>query len=143
MTIRVKDGRSFRQACKDNGVTYWQAYDKIRLYKMSPDDAIKYVKAMPEAYKCHGMSLRKYCIAHNTPYASVISYHNTGAKESFEEIVDKKLYKKNAYTDMQFCKDHDIKYFNAKARHYYAMIHFNCDKSFREFCKGYYNICNS
>lgn len=143
MTIRVKDGRTFQQACKDNGVTFWQAYDKIRKYRMTPDEAIKYVKTIPETYTCHGMSLRQYCLNHDIPYNSVVGYHNTGAKESFEDIVDKGLYRKNAYTDFQFCKDCNINYFNAKARHYYAMIHFNCNKSFREFCKGYYNICNS
>lgn len=140
MTIHVKDGRSFRQACKDNGVTFWQAYDKIRMFNMSPDDAIKYVKTIPEVYKCRGKTLRQYCLQHNVPYSRVVDYHNAGAKESFEDIIDNKLYNKSIHSDTKFCKDNGIKYFNAKARHYYAIINKDCQQSFKEFCKDYYKL---
>lgn len=140
MTIHVKDGRTFRQACKDNGINFWQAYDKIRMHRMSPDDAIKYVKTIPEVYKCRGLTLRQYCLQHNVPYGKVVDYHNTGAKESFEDIVDNKLYLKNCYTDTQFCKDNGLNYCNAKARHHYARTFKDCQQSFREFCKSYYKL---
>lgn len=143
MTIRVKDGRSFRQACDDNGINFWQAYDKIRMHRMSPDEAIKYVKEHKPKYMCRGKTLRQYCIENGVPYNRVVDYHNLGAKESFEEIIDKKLYRKNVYTDFQFCKDHNINYWNAKMRHNYAVIRKDCNKSFKDFCKDIYHLSPS
>ena len=140
MTLFVKDGRTFQQACKDNGLTFWQAYDKIRKYGYSPDKAIEHCKGLKEIYKCHGKTLRQYCGEHKIPYSSVISYYKLDDKESFETIVDKELYKKTLNSDTRFCKDKGIKYCNAKARHYYAITHKDCDKSFKDFCKDYYKL---
>lgn len=140
MTIYVKDGRTLQQACKDSGVTFWQVYDKMRYYDYTPDEAIKYCINIKKTYMCYGKTLRQYCIENNVPYQSVINYHNDGNKESFEDIVDKKLFRKNNYTDYQFCKDHNINYNNAKARHYYAMVVKDCQQSFKEFCKDCYKL---
>lgn len=140
MTIYVNDGRTFRQACKFAGIGFWQAYDKVRKYNMSPDDAIKYVKNLEYPYMCHGITLRQYCIKNHVPYGKVVDYHISGAKESFEEIVDKKLYKKSIYSDTQFCKDFNLKYWNAKARHNYAITYKDCKQSFKDFCKDYYKL---
>ena len=140
MTIYVKDGRTLQQACKDSGVTFWQVYDKMRYYDYTPDQAIKYCVNIKKTYMCYGKTLRQYCIENNIPYQSVINYHNDGGKESFEDIVDKKLFRKNNYTDYQFCKDFNINYNNAKARHYYAIYVKNCQQSFKEFCKDCYKL---
>lgn len=140
MTIHLKDGRTFRQACKDNGVKFWQVYDKIRVRGMSPEKAIEYVKNLKGTYMCHGKTLRQYCIENKVPYQSVIKYRNDGGKESFEEVIERKLYNKNNYTDLQFCKDHNIKYNNAKARHYYDMMYHDCQKTFKEYCINCYNL---
>ena len=140
MTIHLKDGRTFRQACIDSGVKFRKVYDKIRVRGMSPEKAIEYVKNLKGIYMCHGKTLRQYCIEHKVPYQSVIKYRNEGGKESFEEIVERKLYNKNNYSDLQFCKDHNINYNNAKARHYYDMLHHDCKKTFKEYCISCYNL---
>ena len=107
---------------------------------MSPDKAIQYCKNLKPRYMCHGKTLRQYCKDVNVPYNSVVKYINEGGKESFEEIVDNKLYKKNCYSDTQFCKDMNINYRNAKCRYYYNIIHKDCNKTFREFCKDCYKL---
>ena len=140
MTIRVKDGRTFQQACKDNSITFWQAYSKMRYHSCTPDKAIEYCISPRKTYMCHGKTLKQYCTDNNISYQSVVAYHYNGGKESFEDIVDKKLFIKRNNTDSQFCKDHDINYNNAKARHYYATVVKDCKQSFKEFCKSYYKL---
>jgi hypothetical protein len=140
MTILTSDGRSFRKACEYAGVTFWQAYDKIRIYGMSPDEAIRYCQKHKGIYKCHGMNLRQYCITHDIPYQCVLNYHYLDTQSSFEDIVDKKLYKKQPYTDTQFCKDNGINYKRAKERYYYSVYRKDYDKNFREFCKDCYKL---
>ena len=84
----MKDGKTLRQYCLENGISYKGAYTRCDEEGLTPEEAVQKVRTgvlYNRKHYVNGMTLKEFCRVNEIPYNNVLVLHKRFKDISIQE----------------------------------------------------------
>lgn len=106
-TQEYKFRQELKKKCEDNNINYDTARDYHNKHKdLSVNDIIEYYNTYHKNNNYHGKSIRQACKELGLCASSIYGIHNEHPEQSYEEIIDRLINKKQSISEL--CNIHNI-----------------------------------